>query len=66
MTKKTRHLGNESGKSSNRFFGGSQPRGHGASTGDGRTSNKSLLGKIVPVFKSGEAAKPKPKKYPWW
>jgi len=60
MTNKTRHLGNESGKSSNRWFGRGtgHPRGHGASAGDGRTSDKSLLGKIVVVFKGGD----KPKK----
>lgn len=57
MTKKTSHLGRESGKSSNRFFGGGEsihPKGNGASTGDGRTSDKSILGKIVVIFKGGK------------
>lgn len=58
MTKKTKHLGRESGKSSTKWFGRSEPKGtaggdhgYGARAGDGRTSNKSLLGKIIPVFK---------------
>lgn len=60
MTKKTRHLGRESGKSSTRWFGGGDRRteagkhGHGARAGDGRTSNKSILGKIVPKFLKGD------------
>lgn len=55
MTKKTRYVGKESGKSSNRWFGGTgHPKGHGASTGNGKTSDKSLLGKIVVVFKPGK------------
>lgn len=55
MTKKTRHLGNESGKSSNKWFGGTgHPKGNGASAGDGRTSDKTILGKIVPVFRRGK------------
>jgi hypothetical protein len=58
MTKKTRYVGNESGKSSSRFFGGGgHPKGYGASTGDGKTSDKSILGKIVPVFKKGTKGK---------
>ena len=59
MTKKTRHLGNESGKSSDRFFGRGvgHPKGHGASAGDGKTSDKSILGKIAVVFKSGKKKK---------
>jgi hypothetical protein len=58
MTKKTKHVGKESGKSSTRWFGGGDPttqagqHGHGARTGDGKTSNKSILGKIVAVFVS--------------
>lgn len=58
MTKKTKHLGKESGKSSTRWFGRSAPadtaagqHGYGARAGDGKTSNKSLLGKILPVFR---------------
>lgn len=55
MTQKTRHLGNESGKSSNRWFGHTgHPKGNGASAGDGRTSNPSLLGKIVVKFLPGK------------
>lgn len=51
------HQGRQSGKSSNRWFGGGHPKGNGASTGDGRTSDKSILGKIVPVFKKGTKGK---------
>jgi len=52
VARKTRYFGRESGKSSNRWFGGrGHPKGYGASTGDGKTSDKSILGKIVPVFK---------------
>ncbi len=55
MTRKTGHLGRESGKSSDRWFGGAiHPRGNGASTGDGRTSDKGILGKIAVVFKPGK------------
>lgn len=58
MTRKTRYIGRESGKSSNRWFGGGgHPKGHGASAGDGKTSDRSILGKIAVVFKSG--GKPK-------
>ncbi len=62
MTRKTRHLGNESGKSSDRFFGRGvgHPKGHGASTGDGRTSDKSILGKIVTVFGAKKSSLPRP------
>ncbi len=56
LTRKTKHLGRESGKSSDRWFGGAiHPRGNGASTGDGRTSDESILGKIVAVFKPGKS-----------
>ena len=56
MTKKTKYLGNESGKSSDRWFGPGtgHPRGHGASTGDGRTTDRSVVGKIVAVFKTSK------------
>lgn len=59
MTRKTRYIGRESGKSSDRWFGRGvgHPRGHGASTGDGRTSDKGILGKIAVVFKSGDKPK---------
>ena len=41
MTKKTRYIGRESGKSSNRWFGGTgHPNGNGASAGDGKTTKK--------------------------
>jgi hypothetical protein len=62
MTEKSRYLGKESGKSSGRWFRNAndppprteaQRHGRGARTGDGRTSNASLLGKIVPVFRRG-------------
>lgn len=53
MTKKTQHLGRESGKSSNRWFGGGgHPKGNGASAGDGVTTDHSVAGKIVPEFKT--------------
>lgn len=53
MTEKTKHLGQESGKSSSRWFGKSgHERGYGASAGDGRTTDKSLAGKIKPEFKN--------------
>jgi len=61
MTKKTRHLGKESGKSSTKWFGASEPsgtagsrHGYGARAGDGRTSDGGILGKIVPLFKKGK------------
>jgi hypothetical protein len=54
VTKKTKIVGLESGKSSNKWFGRTgHPKGYGASAGDGRTSDKSILGKIVVVFKGG-------------
>jgi hypothetical protein len=56
VTKKTIILGRESGKSSSRWFGGGEaihPKGNGASTGDGRNSDTSILGKIVPRFLRG-------------
>lgn len=44
----------QSGKSSNRWFGGEgHSKGNGASTGDGKTSDKSILGKIIPTFRRG-------------
>ncbi len=63
MTEKTKHLGKESLKSSGKWFRNSQmptgaaivhKNGHGASAGDGRTSDKSILGKIIVVFRSGK------------
>lgn len=52
------YQGRQSGKSSNRWFGGGgHPKGYGASAGDGRTSNKSLLGKIVVAFRPGKKKK---------
>ena len=48
------HQGRQSGKSSNKWFGGTgHPKGNGASAGDGRTSDRSILGKIVVIFKKG-------------
>jgi hypothetical protein len=60
MTEKTKHLGRESGKSSSRWFRNSNtgagtsahPKGYGASAGDGRTTDKTVAGKIVPTFRS--------------
>lgn len=49
------HQGRQSGKSSNRWFGGTgHPKGNGASTGDGKTSDESILGKILPIFRKGK------------
>lgn len=54
MTEKTKYLGLESLKSSNKMFGGTgHPKGNGASAGDGNTSDKSVLGKIIPKFLRG-------------
>jgi ribosomal protein L15 len=54
LTRKTKYVGKESGKSSSKWWGGrGNPKGYGASAGDGKTSDTSLLGKIVPVFKKG-------------
>lgn len=59
MSRKTRHLGKESGKSSTRWFGSSggtaaaREHGIGARAGDGRTSDKSILGKIAVTFRRG-------------
>jgi hypothetical protein len=67
MTKKTRHLGNESGKSSNKWFGRrGHPKGYGASAGDGRTTDSSVAGKIVPVFKKAKATPKTKPKWPWY
>lgn len=61
-TRKTLHVGKESGKSSARWFGnppnpnnerGSKHMGDGARAGDGKTSDTSILGKIVPKFLRG-------------
>lgn len=59
MTAKTRYVGRESGKSSNRYFRNSNTgagsdlheKGNGASTGDGRTTDSKVAGKISPEFK---------------
>jgi hypothetical protein len=49
------YQGRQSGKSSNRWFGGTgHPKGNGASTGDGRTTDDSVAGKIVPEVKDGK------------
>ena len=54
MTRKTKTVGRESLKSSNRWFGGTgHPKGNGASAGDGRTTDTSIVGKIKVVFKQG-------------
>lgn len=49
-------VGRQSGKSSDKFFGKGtgHPKGHGASAGDGKTSDRSLLGKIVVAFLPGK------------
>jgi hypothetical protein len=63
MAKKSEHLGVESGKSSTRFFGGSgkavkardvRTPATGSdrpATGDGRTVNRQIIGKIAAIFK---------------
>ena len=63
MTRKGQYVGKESGKSSTRWFGSSEPagtaggdHGYGARAGDGRTS-KGFLGHIVVIFKPGSKKK---------
>lgn len=57
VTKKTRYVGRESGKSSTKWFGGNSNdstggHGHGARAGDGWTTQ---LGKVVKVvFRKGK------------
>jgi hypothetical protein len=62
MAQKNKHLGLDSGKSSTRYFGNTgrpvppRPidtgvRGDRPHTGDGRTANRAILGKIAAVFK---------------
>jgi hypothetical protein len=57
---KTPWQGRQSGKSSGSWWTSStaapaiHPRGNGASTGDGHTSDQSLLGKIMPKFLRGD------------
>lgn len=53
MTEKGPYIGRETGKSSTKWFGRSEPagtaggdHGYGARTGDGRTSNPQIVGKI--------------------
>jgi hypothetical protein len=47
--------GRQSGKSSRRWFGGAiHAKGNGASTGDGRTTDASIAGKIIPKFLRGK------------
>jgi len=60
LTQKTQYVGKESGKSSTRWFGPGFPpgtaasvHGNGARAGDGNTSDRSILGKIIPVFRKG-------------
>ena len=58
---KTPYVGRQSGKSSSTWFrnaatgagSGMHPKGYGASAGDGKTSDKSILGKIKVVFRRG-------------
>jgi len=55
----TGYQGRQSGKSSNKWFTSNgrrvgHPNGNGASAGNGRTSNTSILGKIKVVFKKGQ------------
>ena len=55
------YQGRQSGKSSSTWFRnpasgsgtGMHPKGYGASAGDGRTSDTSILGKIKVVFRRG-------------
>lgn len=52
------YQGRQSGKSSNKWFGGGgHPKGYGASTGNGKASDKSILGKIVVAFLPGKNKK---------
>lgn len=66
MTEKRGIIGRESGKSSTRWFTNSNQgapkgfigqHGYGARAGDGRTSDKSILGKIAVVFRPGRERK---------
>lgn len=57
---KVPHQGRQSGKSSASWFtsstaplGTRHPKGNGASAGNGKTSDTSILGKIAVVFKKG-------------
>lgn len=66
MSRKTRHFGRESGKSSTRWFGNSEPRGtaggdhgYGARAGDGRTTDKGLIAKVAEALKLGDQPKRK-------
>lgn len=55
MTKRTKYLGRESGKSSNKFFGKDvHPKGYGASTGNGYDTDSSVVGKIEIEFKNAK------------
>lgn len=50
------YQGRQSFKSSDRWFGGGRAlheRGNGASAGNGKTSDKTVLAKIIVVFKRG-------------
>ena len=59
MTRKGEYVGRESGKSSSKWFRNSNTgagsdlnaRGDGASTGDGRTTDPEVAGKIEVEFK---------------
>lgn len=63
MAEKSKHLGVESGKSSTRYFGNTDKAAKARdvrtpatgsdrpATGDGRTVNRQILGKIAAIFK---------------
>lgn len=59
MTKKTRVIGLESGKSSYKYFGGTpaggNPAGGGLTTGNGRDDTRGLIGRIAVIFRSGRS-----------
>jgi hypothetical protein len=61
MTEKNEYIGRESGKSSSKWFGRSEPagtaggdHGYGARTGDGKTTDKNVAGKIEVEFQPGK------------
>jgi hypothetical protein len=61
VTEKNKYIGRESGKSSSKWFGPSEPKGtaggdhgYGARAGDGRTTDKTVAGKIEVEFQPGK------------
>lgn len=64
MTEKNEYIGRESGKSSSKWFGRSEPagtaggdHGYGARAGDGKTTDPDVAGKVEVVFRSPDGKK---------